>query len=85
MTITSILVWVLQAMGAGVIGAVFYSWWKDTRVGIWFNNRVDATLDWIAKTMGFRYLIQDDRYNRLPVRVDKLEERISKLESQENI
>lgn len=77
--------WIVKSIIGAAVGSMFYSWWEDTKMGQWFNRKMDKYLTWASEKLHFKYLTQDEeKYNNLP---DKLKEelanhrvRIQKLE-----
>jgi hypothetical protein len=71
---------VTKAILSSVIGSSFYKWWEDTKMGVWFQDKLDATLDKLDWDM----LEKEDKwkkaYPNLALRLEGLEDRVLLLE-----
>ena len=36
---------ILKSILGSIVGSSFYTWWQDTRMGVWFQKKVNDTLD----------------------------------------
>lgn len=71
---------ILKSILGSIVGSSFYTWWKDTRLGVWFQKKLDETLtalDWeiLKKEEQWKTL-----YPMLDFRLLELEERVKILE-----
>jgi len=71
---------VTKAILSSVIGSSFYKWWEDTKMGVWFQDKLAATLyklDWDM-------LEKEDKwkkaYPNLAHRIQFLEDNLAYLE-----
>ena len=84
---------VLKACLTGVIGSAFYAWFKTTRMGIWFDKKLDSLLNRISGRLDIEVLKKNEKaLKKLPVEVqtqqDRLidiEKRLKKLEEERNL
>lgn len=71
---------VTKAILSSIIGSSFYKWWEDTKMGVWFQDKLDATLDKLDWDM----LEKEDKwkkaYPNLALRLEGLEDRVLLLE-----
>jgi hypothetical protein len=80
------MIWafLVKAILGSLIGNAFYEWFKDTRIGIWFNKKIDRYMSWATKKL--EPLMKDhkeflERKNTKKLdRIDLLEKRIEVLE-----
>jgi len=77
--------WIYTAIGGSIIGAIALAYLKETRIGIWFYGKVDATIDWLVVRYGWTWLEQPNdawrkKYPHVTKKIDELEARIQKLE-----
>ena len=36
---------ILKSILGSIVGSSFYTWWQDTRMGVWFHKKLNDTLD----------------------------------------
>ena len=71
--------WLISAIAGSIIGAATESWFRDTKLGIWFYNKVDRIYTWANKKYGLKLLTdEEDRMKKFP----QLSKRLETLESQ---
>ena len=71
--------WLISAIAGSIIGSATESWFRDTKLGIWFYNKVDRIYTWANKKYGFKLLTdEEDRMKKFP----QLSKRLETLESQ---
>ena len=78
--------WVISAIAGSILGNAADSWFADTKLGIWFNKKVDAVSTWASKKLGLKILQNEDNWKRkypnISKHIDDLEARIEKLEKE---
>lgn len=79
--------WIYTAIAGSLLGAAFLFWFKDTRMATWGVKKFDATLEYLAIRWGWTWLQNDPnawrvKYPKITNKIDELEERIKKLEGQ---
>ena len=71
--------WLISAIAGSIIGSATESWFRDTKLGIWFYNKVDQIYTWANKKYGLKLLTdEEDRMKKFP----QLTKRLETLESQ---
>ena len=71
--------WLISAIAGSIIGSATESWFRDTKLGIWFYNKVDRIYTWANKKYGLKLLTdEEDRMKKFP----QLTKRLETLESQ---
>ena len=71
--------WLISAIAGSIIGSATESWFRDTKLGIWFYNKVDRIYTWANKKYGLKRLTdEEDRMKKFP----QLSKRLETLESQ---
>ena len=71
--------WLLSAIAGSILGSATESWFRDTKLGIWFYNKVDQIYTWANKKYGLKLLTdEEDRMKKFP----QLSKRLETLESQ---
>ena len=80
--------WLLSAIAGSILGNATDSWFRDTKLGIWFYNKIDSLYAWAAKKYNIKILMDEEkRMVKFPVlskRLDKLESKIEMLEGKNN-
>ena len=71
--------WLISAIAGSIIGSATESWFRDTKLGVWFYNKVDRIYTWANKKYGLKLLRdEEDRMKKFP----QLTKRLETLESQ---
>lgn len=77
--------WLISAIAGSIIGSATESWFRDTKVGVWFYNKMDQLYTWAAHRYGIKILTDEQKalakFPRLTAKLQELEERIEDLES----
>lgn len=61
----------MKSILGSIVGSSFYSWWQNTRLGIWFQNKLDDTLD----RLDWEILAKEDKWKKTyPNLADRLED-----------
>ena len=70
----------LKSILGSIVGSSFYSWWQNTKLGIWFQIKLNDTLD----KLDWEVLQKEDKwkkaYPNLALRLETLEDNLEKLE-----
>ena len=78
-----LLILSLKAILSSVIGSSFYQWFKNTKMGVWFQVKMDNTMEWVANRYDLEIASREDKwlaqYPRLADRIVSLEKEVSKL------
>ena len=76
--------WAISAIAGSILGSATDSWFRDTKLGVWFYAKMDSLYTWAAKRYGLK-LITDEKkrmakFPELAKRLDSIEARIRLLE-----
>ena len=76
----------ISSIVGAILGNAADSWFADTKLGIWFYNKVDDVSTWASKKLGLKVL-QDEsnwkkKYPNVSKKLDELEARLEKLEKE---
>ena len=78
--------WLLSSIAGSIIGSATESWFRDTKLGIWFYNKMDQLYTWASKRYGIKILTDEEermkKFPQLSKKLNDLEERIKKLENE---
>jgi len=73
----------LKSILSSIIGSSFYQWFKNTKVGVWFQKHLDRLMGWVANRYNLEILSREDKwlqqYPRLADRIVELEKEVAKL------
>ena len=68
---------ILKAIVSSVVGSTFYQWFKNTKVGVWFQDKVDDFMEYIAEKYDIEIAKREEKwlsqYPNLAARLEKLE------------
>lgn len=72
-----LLILTLKSILSSVIGSSFYTWFQDTKFGIWFQKKVEQFLEHVAQKYDLELAKTDSKFRKqFPLqaaRLDKLE------------
>ena len=75
----------IKAIAGSIIGAATESRFRDTRLGVWFYNKVDNIYTWAAKRYHIKLVTDEEKqmakFPILKEKLENMEKRIKKLES----
>jgi len=78
-----LLILTLKSILSSIIGSSFYAWFKNTKVGVWFQVKMDNTMDWVAKRYDIEIASREEKwlaqYPLLGNRIVQLEIEVAKL------
>lgn len=71
--------YLLKTILSSVIGSSFYQWFKNTKVGVWFQDKLDDTMEYVSNKYDINIAKREENWlNQYP----NLKQRIEKLEDQ---
>ena len=77
--------WIYTGIAGALAGAVFLTYFKSTRAGLWCYAKIDIILDYLVERWGLTWFEQPidgwrKKYPYVTKKIDELEQRIKKLE-----
>ena len=70
--------WLVLSIAGSIIGSASDSWFRDTKMGIWFYAKVDSIYTWANNRYGLKVLTDEKkRMKKFP----ELEKRLVELEN----
>jgi len=67
----------LKSILGSVIGSSFYNWFKNTKVGVWFQAHVDSFMAYVADKYDIKIAAREEawlkEYPNLAKRIEDLE------------
>lgn len=78
----------ISSIAGAIIGSATDSWFRDTKLGIWFYNKLDSIYTWASARYGLKLLTDEEnrmaKFPQLSNKLESLEHRLAKLENKEN-
>ncbi len=76
----------LKAILSSIIGSSFYQWFKNTKMGVWFQVKMDNLMEWVAKRYDIEIASREEKwlsqYPLLAKRIVSLEKEVAKLKKE---
>ena len=74
----------VKSIAGAIIGQATNSWFRKTKMGVWFYAKIDSWYNWAAKRYDLDVLSKEEkamkRFPTLSKKMADLEKRIKKLE-----
>tara|TARA_A100000164_G_C21227500_1_gene461085 strand:- start:157 stop:444 length:288 start_codon:yes stop_codon:yes gene_type:complete len=81
--------WAISAIAGSILGSATDSWFRDTKLGVWFYAKMDSLYSWAAERYGIKLITDEQKqmakFPELAKRLDSLEARIRLLERTESV
>ena len=79
-----LIILTLKSILSSIIGSSFYQWFKNTKMGVWFQVKMDNLMEWVAKRYDIEIASREEKwlaqYPLLAKRIVTLEKEVKKLE-----
>ena len=76
----------LKSILSSIIGSSFYQWFKNTKMGVWFQVKMDNLMEWVAKRYDIEIASREEKwlsqYPLLAKRIVSLEKEVAKLKKE---
>ena len=76
----------LKSILSAIIGSSFYQWFKNTKMGVWCQVRLDNLMEWVAKRYDIEIASREEKwlaqYPLLAKRIVTLEKEVKKLKAE---
>tara|TARA_R100001163_G_C5010056_1_gene156318 strand:+ start:600 stop:851 length:252 start_codon:yes stop_codon:yes gene_type:complete len=70
--------WLISAIAGSIIGSATDSWFRDTKMGVWFYAKIDQLYTWASMRYGIKILTDEEkRMKKFP----QLEQRLQRIET----
>ena len=73
----------IKSIVGAILGQATNSWFKKTKMGMWFYKKVDTCYNWAAKRYDLDVLTKEEKlikkFPDLKKKIDKLEDQVAKL------
>ena len=74
---------IVKAIAGAIIGQSTNAWFRKTKMGVWFYNKIDRSYNWAAKRYDLDVLTKEEKlikkFPLLSKRINKLEDEIAKI------
>ena len=71
--------WLIKAITGSIIGNASAEWFKKTKLGVWFYNKVDKLYNWAAERYNIKVLTEEEKkMAKFPM----LQKRLNDIEKQ---
>ena len=81
-----LLILTLKSILSSIIGSSFYRWIQSTKMGIWFQIKLDNFMAYLSDKYDIEIAKKEAKWRRdyplLSERMDKIESRIKELENE---
>ena len=75
--------WLIKSITGSIIGNASAEWFKKTKLGGWFFNKVDRLYNWAAEKYNIKVLTEEEKkmakFPMLQKRLNDLEKQIKEL------
>ena len=76
---------VLKSILGSIIGSSFYNWFKNTKMGVWFQKHVDCAMEYVATKYDIKIATREQKwlaeYPNLAKRIQELEAAVASEKS----
>ena len=77
------LIWIIRAIAGSILGNATATWFKKTKLGIWFYNKVDSIYKWAANKYNVMILTEEEKqmakFPMLKKRLETIEKQLEEL------
>ena len=75
--------WLIKSITGSIIGNASAEWFKKTKLGVWFFNKVDRLYNWAAERYNIKVLTEEEKkmakFPMLQKRLNDIEKQIKEL------
>tara|TARA_R100000329_G_scaffold67984_1_gene59602 strand:+ start:270 stop:512 length:243 start_codon:yes stop_codon:yes gene_type:complete len=75
--------WLIKSITGSIIGNASAEWFKKTKLGVWFFNKVDTLYNWAAEKYNIKVLTEEEKqmakFPMLQKRLNDIEKQIKEL------
>ncbi|MAI83339.1 MAG: hypothetical protein CMM91_05790 [Rickettsiales bacterium] len=70
----------MKAIAGSILGQATNTWFKKTKAGVWFYNKIDQWYNWAAKRYDIQILSEEEKkmakFPALKKRLDEIEKKL---------
>ena len=75
--------WLIKSITGSIIGNASAEWFKKTKLGVWFYNKIDTLYNWAAERYNIKVLTEEEKqmakFPMLQKRLNDIEKQIKEL------
>ena len=75
--------WLIKSITGSIIGNASAEWFKKTKLGVWFFNKVDTLYNWAAEKYNIKVLTEEEKqmakFPMLQKRLNDIEKQIKEI------
>ena len=53
--------WLISSIAGSIIGSATESWFRDTKLGVWFYNKIDSLYTWASMRYGLKLMTDEEK------------------------
>ena len=76
-------IWMIRAIAGSILGNATAEWFKKTKLGVWFYNKVDSIYKWAVHKYDVKILTEEEKkmesFPMLKKRLQTIEKQIEEL------
>ena len=76
-------IWMIKAIAGSILGNATAEWFKKTKLGVWFYNKVDLIYKWAAHKYDVKILTEEEKkmakFPMLKKRLNNIEQQLKEL------
>lgn len=74
---------IAKSILGSIIGSSFYNWFKNTKVGVWFQSHANRYMEYVSKKYDITIATREEawlkEYPNVAKRIEELESAVAKL------
>ena len=75
--------WAISAIAGSILGSATESWFRSTKLGVWFYNKMDILYTWASNKSGIKILTDEEermkKFPHLEKRLHNIEQKLEEL------
>ena len=75
--------WLIKSITGSIIGNASAEWFKKTKLGVWFFNKVDKLYNWAAERYNIKVLTEEEKkmakFPMLQKRLNDIEKQLKEI------
>ena len=75
--------WLIKSITGSIIGNASAEWFKKTKLGVWFFNKVDRLYNWAAERYNIKVLTEEEKkmakFPMLQKRLNDIEKQLKEI------
>ena len=75
--------WLIKSITGSIIGNASAEWFKKTKLGVWFFNKVDRLYNWAAEKYNIKVLTEEEKkmakFPMLQKRLNDIEKQLKEI------